>query len=68
MRNIDRLLVLFLAVGIWALVLMPKQIDAHDGHEHKCEQYRPVFAPIRYFERKPTDAMVNGIEVHCNDR
>ena len=37
MRNIDRLLVLFLAVGIWALVLMPKQIVAHPYDTHSCQ-------------------------------
>ena len=36
MRNLDRILVLVLAVGVWALVLRPASITAHSNNYHTC--------------------------------
>ena len=36
MKNLDRILVLVLAVGVWALVLKPTTITAHDSNSHRC--------------------------------
>ena len=36
MKNLDRILVLVLAVGVWSLVLKPTTITAHDSNSHNC--------------------------------
>ena len=37
MKNLDRILVLVLAVGVWALVLKPTSLTAHYENDHRCE-------------------------------
>ena len=36
MKNLDRILVLVLAVGVWALVLKPTSLTAHYDNSHSC--------------------------------
>jgi hypothetical protein len=36
MKNVDRILVIVLAVGVWALVLKPTTIVAYDRNSHSC--------------------------------
>ena len=37
MKYVDRILILFLALGIWALVLKPQEITAHSGQYCEIE-------------------------------
>lgn len=37
MRNLDRVLVVVLAVGVWALVLKPTSTTAHLENYHQCQ-------------------------------
>ena len=44
MRTVDRLVLVVLALGIWALVLKPSNLTAHDSnHEHDviCDLQTP---------------------------
>ena len=36
MRSIDRVILIVLALGIWALVLQPTMLAAHHEDEHSC--------------------------------
>jgi len=36
MKTIDRLILLVLAAGIWAFVLQPNRLAAHDDNYHSC--------------------------------
>lgn len=36
MRFLDRLILSVIAVGIWALVLQPSALEAHDNNYHSC--------------------------------
>ena len=37
MRYVDRILVVVLIVGVWALVLKPSAPSAHDDNGHNCD-------------------------------
>ncbi len=37
MLTFDRIVLTMLALGIWALVLSPREIGAHDDNGHSCE-------------------------------
>ena len=37
MKYVDRILILFLVLGIWALVLKPQEITAHSGQYCEIE-------------------------------
>jgi hypothetical protein len=38
MKNLDRMLIAFLALGVWALALKPVGLKAYvEGHRHFCE-------------------------------
>jgi hypothetical protein len=36
MKNVDRLIMLVLAAGIWTYILQPSNIEAHDDNGHSC--------------------------------
>ncbi len=36
MKNVDRLILSVLAVGIWAFILQPSNTAAHDDDYHSC--------------------------------
>ena len=51
MKIIDRLLILTLAVGVWALVLKPSPLEAHGGVSH--EWFTNTFHPwVREMNRE----------------
>ena len=37
MKRLDRVIMIVLLIGVWALVLKPTTITAHDDNTHSCD-------------------------------
>jgi hypothetical protein len=67
MRTIDRITLIVLALGLWALVLSPRSIEAHHAHAaHDCDISGIVDGQIDLDGKFSVDA--SAFSVGCDHR
>ena len=44
MKRLDRVIMIVLLIGVWALVLKPTTITAHDDNYHNCSLSGELYA------------------------
>ncbi len=52
MKIIDRLLILTLAVGVWALVLKPSPIEAHGEHSDTKVSFEDIAHVVKHMSKR----------------
>ena len=66
MLPIDRLLLLLLIFGVWAMVLKPKDMNAHIYHSHKCNIEGRASGKLN--GRTPIIEFWSGVDVICRHK
>lgn len=64
MPKFDRLILIVLAVGVWALVLKPTSITAHSSNEHECSISGQAFGDAS--GRDHAIYLWSGVTVECS--
>jgi hypothetical protein len=61
MRNVDRMILIVLVLGVWALVLKPADPTAHEDDRHSC-------SGTGYGELDGREVYVYQLDISCRHR